>query len=153
MTTKKFWLAAALALSASLVGAATITVLVQQTTIRRKPQFYAPAAGVAKLGDSFDADGPDAGWYKVDGGYIHQSAVTTKSVKVGSESSVGGGATADEVTLAGKGFNSQVEKSYGGKHPEANFAGVDAMERRTTSDDALQRFLRSGGLAPQEAAQ
>ncbi len=137
-----------LALSASLVGAATITVLVQQTTLRKRPQFYAPSAGTAKLGDTFDADGPDAGWYKTDGGYIHQSAVTAKKVKVSASGSVGGGASADEVTLAGKGFNSQVEQSYGGKHPEADFAGVDAMEKRSVSDDAVLRFMGEGGLIP-----
>lgn len=142
----------ALALSASVVAAGTITVLVQQTTLRRKPQFYAPAAGTAKLGETFDASGPDAGWYKTDSGYIHASAVTSKAVKVASSSSVGGGATADEVTLAGKGFNSQVEQSYGGKHPEADFAGVDAMERRAASDEAVLEFMRSGALLPSGGA-
>ncbi len=143
----------ALALSASVVAATTITVLVQQTTLRKRPQFYAPAAGTAKLGDTFDADGPDAGWYKTDGGYIHQSAVTAKSVKVSSGGSVGGSASADEVTLAGKGFNSQVEQSYGGKHPEANFAGVDAMEKRSASDDRVLSFMRAGALIPAGGAQ
>lgn len=133
--------------TAAAAGAATITVLVQQTTLRKKPQFYAPAAGVAKLGDTFEADEPVSGWYKTDDGYIHSSAVTAKKVKVSASSSAGSGATADEVTLAGKGFNSQVEQSYGGKHPEADFAGVDAMEKRQASDEAVLEFLRSGDLA------
>ncbi|MBI3565677.1 MAG: hypothetical protein HY079_10815 [Elusimicrobia bacterium] len=137
-----------LALSASFVAAATVTVLVQQTTLRKKPQFYAPAAGVAKLGETFDAEEAASGWYKTDSGYIHQSAVTAKKVKVSASSSAGSGATADEVTLAGKGFNSQVEQSYGGKHPEADFAGVDAMEKRQASDEAVLEFMRSGGLLP-----
>lgn len=136
-----------LASTAAAAGAATITVLVQQTTLRKRPQFYAPAAGTAKLGQTFDASGPDAGWYKTDEGYIHQSAVTAKAVKVSATSSAGAGATTDEVTLAGKGFNSQVEQSYGGKHPEADFAGVDAMEKRQASDEAVLEFMRSGDLA------
>ncbi len=134
--------------------AATVTVLVQQTAVRKKPQFYAPAAGTARLGQTFEAEGPDGGWYKVDGavdGYIHASAVTAKKVKVGGDS-VGGGASAEEVTLAGKGFNAQVEKSYGAKNGAADFSGVNAMERRGVSDAAVLEFMRSGGLVPEGGA-
>jgi hypothetical protein len=143
-------LAAALGASAAL--AATITVLVQQTAVRKRPQFYAPSAATAKLGDTFDAEGPTGGWYKVDGGYVHESAVSTKKVKLSADSTVagGGGATADEVTLAGKGFNSQVEKSYSAQNSAANFAAVDAMERRSVPDAAEIEFLRRGGLIPKE---
>jgi len=151
--TRVWLLLAAAALSASAVVAATITVLVQQTTLRKRPQFFAASAGTAKLGDAFSASGPDAGWYKTDGGYIHQSAVTAKTVKLGSGSSVGGSASAEEVTLAGKGFNSQVEKSYSEKNAGANFAAVDAMERRSVAEDAVISFLRAGGLLPEGGAQ
>lgn len=127
--------------------AATVTVLVQETAVRKKPQFFAPAAGTARLGQTFEADGPENGWYKVDGavdGYIHASAVTAKKVKVGGDS-VGGGASSEEVTLAGKGFNAQVEKSYA-KGGKGDFAGVDAMERRKASEAAVLAFMREGGL-------
>ena len=146
-------LAAALGASAAL--AATITVLVQQTAVRKRPQFFAPSAATAKLGDSFEATGPDNGWYKTDGGYIHESAVSAKKIKLSAGSTVAGGgsATADEVTLAGKGFNSQVEKSYGAQNASANFAAVIAMERRSVADAAVLEFLRKGGLLPREDAQ
>jgi hypothetical protein len=137
----------------ALAFASTVTVLVQETTLRKRPQFFAPAAGTAKLGQSFEASGPSAGWYKTDEGYLHQSAVTAKKVRLGSADSVGGSASAEEVTLAGKGFNAQVEKSYKGKNGAANFAAVDAMERRTVSESALQEFLRAGGLLPKGGAQ
>jgi hypothetical protein len=127
--------------------AATVTVLVQETAVRKKPQFFAPSAGTARLGQSFDAQGPENGWYKVDGrldGYIHASAVTAKKVKASGDS-VGGGASAEEVTLAGKGFNAQVEKSYA-KDGNGDFAGVDAMERRGFPEAAVLQFMREGGL-------
>ena len=156
MKKTRFWillLAAALGASAAL--AATITVLVQQTAVRKRPQFYAPAAATAKLGDVFSADGPTNGWYKTDGGYIHESAVTAKKVKLSDDATVngGGGATADEVTLAGKGFNSQVEQSYSAQNSAANFAAVDAMEKRAVPDAQEIEFLRRGGLIPKEDAQ
>jgi len=142
---------AAAALGASAAFAATITVLVQSTAVRKRPQFFAPSVATAKLGESFAASGPDGGWYKVDAGFIHESAVTAKKVKLSAGSTVGGSATADEVTLAGKGFNSQVESSYK-KDTPANFAAVDAMEKRAVSDSAVLAFLRSGGLLGQEGS-
>ena len=156
MKKTRFWillLTAALGASAAL--AATITVLVQQTAVRKRPQFFAPAVATANLGDTFEAGSPAAGWYKTDAGYIHESAVSTKKIKLSAGSTVAGGgsATAEEVTLAGKGFNSQVEKSYGAKNSSANFAAVDAQERRSISDAAVLEFLRTGGLLPQGDAQ
>jgi hypothetical protein len=156
MMRTRFWillLAAALGASAAL--AATITVLVQQTAVRKRPQFFAPATATAKLGDTFEADGPDGGWYKTASGYIHESAVSSKKIKLSAGSTVAGGgsATAEEVTLAGKGFNSQVEKSYGAQNASANFAAVDAMERRSVPESAVLEFLRAGGLLPQGGAQ
>lgn len=136
--------AAALPLAAL---AATVTVLVQETAVRRKPQFFAPSAATARLGQTFEAEGPKNGWYEVDGGYIHASAVTAKKVKRSSGDSVGGGASAEEVTLAGKGFNAQVEKEYA-QSASADFGGVDAMERRGFAEAAVLEFMRAGGLLP-----
>ncbi len=145
MKLPRLLLAAAATLTASVAAAATLTVLVQETTLRKRPQFFAPAAGTARLGQTFQAEAPEGGWYKVAGGYLHSSAVTAKKVKVGG-GEVAGSASAEEVTLAGKGFNAQVEKSYGGKNAGANFRAVDAMERRSVSESAVLEFMRAGGL-------
>lgn len=133
----------------SVLGAAayasTITVLVQQTALRKRPQSYSPSVGTARLGQKYESSGLEAGFHKTPSGYIHSSAVTERKVKLGSAASVGGSASSEEVTLAGKGFNAQVEKSYGEKN-EANFAAVNAMERRTVGEAELFAFLRAGGL-------
>jgi hypothetical protein len=139
-------IAAALALLSAAAFASTITVLVQETAVRKRAQSYAPSVGVARLGQKFETSGLESGFYKTSSGYIHASAVTEKKVKLGSADSVGGSASAEEVTLAGKGFNAQVEKSYGEKNGEANFAAVNAMERRSIAEGELFEFLRAGGL-------
>lgn len=139
-------IAVALALTAAAAYASTITVLVQQTALRKRPQSYSPSVGTAKLGQKFESAGLEAGFHKTSGGYIHSSAVTERKVRLGSADSVGGSASSEEVTLAGKGFNAQVEKSYGQKNAAANFAAVDAMERRSVSEAELFAFLRAGGL-------
>jgi hypothetical protein len=152
MKKTSLWFAlASAALAASAAVAATITVLVQQTAVRKRPQFFAPSAATAKLGQTFDAQGPDGGWYKTGAGYIHESAVSAKKVHLSAGGAVGGSATADEVTLAGKGFNSQVEKSYK-QGSTANFAAVDAMERRSVPESSVLEFLRAGGLLGREGS-
>lgn len=143
---RRLLLAAAALLAASAAFAATVTVLVQETALRKRPQSYAPSVGTARLGQKFETEGQESGFYKTASGYIHSSAVTARKVSLGSADSTGGSASADEVTLAGKGFNAQVEKSYGSKNGAANFSGVNAMERRSVSEAALFEFLKSGGL-------
>lgn len=147
MRLPRILLAGAALLAASAALATTVTVLVQETTLRKRPQFYAPSAGAARLGQKFEAEGPTGGWYKTDEGYLHQSAVTAKKVKLGG-GEVSGSASAEEVTLAGKGFNAQVEKSYGDKNGAANFPAVNAMERRSVPESAILAFMREGGLLP-----
>ncbi len=136
--------------TASAALAATVTVLVQETALRKRAQSYAPSVGTARLGQKYETTGLESGFYKTSAGYIHASAVTAKKVSLGSADSVGGSASAEEVTLAGKGFNAQVEKSYGDKNGDAvNFAAVDKMERRSVSEASLFGFLKAGGLMPE----
>ena len=143
-------LAAAVLLSAAAATAATVTVLVQETALRKRAQSYAPSIGTARLGQKFETLGLESGFYKTGSGYLHSSAVTAKKVHLGSADSVGGSASADEITLAGKGFNAQVEKSYGDKNSSAvNFSAVNAMERRSVAESPLFEFLRAGGLLPE----
>lgn len=139
-------LGAVLALSAAAAYASTVTVLVQETALRKRAQSYSPSVGVARLGQKFESLGVEAGFHKTASGYIHSSAVTTRKAGLSGGDGVGGSATADEVTLAGKGFNAQVEKSYGQKNGSVNFAAVNAMERRSVPEAELFDFLRAGGL-------
>jgi len=139
-------LAFILAAFAAAVHASTITVLVQETALRKRAQSYAPSIGTARLGQKFESSGLTAGFHKTPSGFIHASAVTERKVKIGSADSVGGGTSAEEITLAGKGFNAQVEKSYGAQNAGANFTAVNAMERRSVAEPALFDFLRAGGL-------
>lgn len=151
----KFWLplAAALAL-ASAALAATVTVMVQETQIRRRPQFYAPAVATVHLGQRLESEDAQNGWYPVSSekgdGFIHSSAVTSKSVSLSSAKSIGAGSTsAEEITLAGKGFNEQVERSYKGKNSDVDFGAVDAMEKRKVSDVEVLKFMQAGQLLPE----
>ena len=61
-------------------------------------------------------------------------------------------ATTDELALAGKGFNSQVEERYRSDHPELDFTWIDRMETFGASAEEVRRFLDEGRLRPQGGA-
>ena len=153
-TPERFWcLVVALPLAASAVLAATLTVVVQETQVRQRPQFFAPTVATVRLGDRVSgSDASTGGWYKVKAGdttgYIHESAVTAKKVKLASRSAGDSGTSAEEITLAGKGFNEQVEQSYKAGHGDLDFKKVDAMEKRKIGDSKLAAFMKAGGLLP-----
>ena len=145
------WLWILLAAAPATAAALTVTVVVRTAPVKARPQFYAPSVGSAKLGDVFSAGAGKDGWYAVSSGgkdgWLHSSAVTEKRVRLGSGDSVGTGeASADEITLAGKGFNSQVEGAYKKGHPDSDFAAVDAMERAKIPEAAVLKFMEAGGL-------
>ena len=55
-------------------------------------------------------------------------------------------ASDDELTLAGRGFNREVERTFQYQNPEVDFSWIDRMEKMVVSQDEIQKFLRDGGL-------
>lgn len=84
-------------------------------------------------------------------GYVHASAVGEGAgSKEGSSffDDDNKSPSGDDVALAGKGFNPQVEKEYQTKNPTLNFAAVDTMEKITVPDAQLAAFAKAGQLSP-----
>jgi hypothetical protein len=145
------------ALAATAYAASTrLTVTVEEAKIRRTKMFYAPAVATAHHGDTLEAGEHADGWYAVtfDGsaGFIHESAVSTKAGKAKAGKWTGSSeATAEEVTLAGKGFNEDVEKAYRKANKDLDFGLVDKMEKRQVSDKDMLSFMTAGKTLPKEA--
>ena len=106
-----------------------------------------------KAGDSVTQIASQAGWFKVRTstgieGWIHSQAVATGKLAVAAmDKSVQMSATADEVALAGKGFNRQVEEEYKNRNKGISFIEVDRMIRIKVTPDELRRFLMESKLA------
>lgn len=147
-------LIAIILLSALSVGAAaaeTVKVVTRSNALRAECRFSSPVRAKLRFGDTLNVNGRKGDWYLVSfgaaKGCIHKSAVEARSFSVsGGGASRGGGASADEVSLAGKGFNPQVEDSYRKDNKSLNYAQVDEVERLTVSDAALEAFVLQGGL-------
>ncbi|WP_243369910.1 SH3 domain-containing protein [Geotalea sp. SG265] len=142
-----------LQLTGVALAADTARVIVKENAIREQCRFFSPVKTKIRLNDRLTVTAKSGDWYKVTfkgvSGCVHKSAVEQKSFKLGSIMGSGKTASQDEVSLAGKGFNPQVEASYKGSHPEADFHTVDTIEGFKVSGDSLDEFLRNGGLNAQ----
>ncbi len=151
--------AVALCGAGAAVAADVLQVKVREAKVRSAPKHYKPAVDTVKYAEPVEVLATDAGaqgWLKVrtpraHEGYLHESAVTDEDLpepKAGSEFGAAGGVSQDEVALAGKGFNPQVEKKYRDKNPdlEGAFAEVDRMEKRKIEESDLDAFFQQGKL-------
>jgi hypothetical protein len=78
---------------------------------------------------------------------MHASALTTKRVvlKAG-QADVQTGATRDELALAGKGFNEQVESAFKKKNANLDYTWINRMENFKISPEQMQGFLAKGNV-------
>ncbi len=148
----KYWLAAlGLLLTASVATAASVRIITQRGMLREEKRFFAPVIARIPYAESLHVLGSEGDWLRVyyqnKYGWIHRGEVNeqkfTLSVFTGEST---GGATQDEVALAGKGFTPQVEKVFRQRNPDMQFVLVDQVESLRISDKKIQTFLEQGNL-------
>jgi hypothetical protein len=157
MTTKRRWmlwvgavvLAAGVAIAAPKTGS-TVTIRVLSAKVMKSPKFIGAAAGAVSRGDQLVVKEVKGDWYLVEGsvsGWIHKSSVTEGKVELSSKpGESGGGASRDEVELAGRGFTPQVEEQYRSKNPNLDFSHVDLIEKTEVDPTELEAFVVEGQL-------
>jgi hypothetical protein len=131
-------------------------VRVQSCPVRHAPSFLGKVAGTLSYGTRVQVTEAGGAWTKIAvttpslSGWVHQSALSRKPVKLraGTED-VSTAASSDELALAGKGFNEQVESVYRNENPGLNYKWVDEMETYRIGENKLRQFLKSGRLSPE----
>ena len=63
------------------------------------------------------------------------------------------GASGDELALAGKGFNADVEAKFKAEHADIDFSWVDKMSKMSATTSQLAEFAKAGGLKQSGGAQ
>jgi hypothetical protein len=131
-------------------AAETLKVTTRENAVRGDCRFFAPVRLKVSLGDQLTVKGRKGDWYLVSAkgvnGCIHKSAVESRSFAASGRRASTGGASADEVSLAGKGFNPQVEAGYRKSGKDLNYAAVDEISRISVSEKSLETFVLQGGL-------
>ena len=154
----RFWLIAGLvsvAVSAFAAGAATMSVQVKNGQIRATPSFLGKVVAPLSYGDRVQVVETRNDWMNVTGpggqsGWVHSSALTKKKIVMSSGSQdVQTGASGDELALASKGFNSDVEADFKSKNQNVDFTWVDRMEKYKVSPQEMKEFLKDGDVKPE----
>jgi uncharacterized protein YgiM (DUF1202 family) len=124
-------------------------ILVRKTNLRATPKLWAKSLGSLQYGDSVHMLGAEAGWVKVKTkgkeGFVHASALTQRQIVLSGKAAPQT-VSRDQVVLAGKGFNSQVEKQLAAGNTHLNFAAVNEIEKMKVSPSDLAAFIRNGKL-------
>ena len=131
-----------------------MSIQVKKAVLRDKPSFLGRPAAYAVYGDRVRVADRQGDWVHVEtpagaAGWVHASAVTAKRIvlKAGAADAPSS-ASADELALAGKGFNADVEAEFKAANRDVDYRWVDTMEGMNFSPNELSRFLRQGGVAP-----
>ena len=131
-------------------AAETLKVTTRENAVRGECRFFAPVKLKVSLGDTLTVKGRKGDWYLVSArgvnGCIHKSAVGSRSFASSGRRASTGGTSTDEVSLAGKGFNPQVESGYRKSNNNLNYAAVDEIIRIQVSEKDLESFVLQGGL-------
>ena len=144
-------LAVLLAISVSAAVTASMSVQVRNAKVRATPSQLGRVVATVEYGAAVQTGALQRGWYPVtlpDGktGWLHESALSKKPIKMqAGTSDAATGVSSDEVALAGKGFNEQVEAKLKADG-KLDYAWVDRMATFEVSEEQIKAFRAAGHL-------
>ena len=137
---------------AAVQAATQMSIQIQTGQLRETPTFLGRIVTSVQYGDRVDIVTKQGAWNQVrtaggKSGWIHESALTRDKIvlKAGAQD-VNRTASGEELALAGKGFNSDVEADFKSKNKEIDFTWIDRMEKIVVGESQIVTFLREGGL-------
>jgi SH3-like domain-containing protein len=132
----------------SLVGK-TMYVTAKTIEVKSSTAFFADTLGTLSYGAPVSILQEYGKWLQIKSselpelsGWVSATSLTSKRIISGSSTS----ASANELALAGKGFNQEVENAYR-QNGALNYEAVDAMEAMSIPNRQLFSFLQEGRLA------
>jgi len=132
----------------------TMSVQVKKCHLRNQPSYMGKIVGDLSYGDLVTVKEEQESWLNVAtaakavGGWVHVSALSTKQILLKPDSrDVKASTSSEEIALAGKGFNQQVEREYQKQNRHIDFSWVEKMEQIVIPQKEIQAFLLEGGLA------
>lgn len=140
--------------AAEAVAGANLFIGVKTGQLRATPTPFGKILASPRYGEKVEKLAVDGAWLRVrygkSEGWVHNSMVSAKVAGLSAgQGDVASGASSEELTLAGKGFNAQVEAEYRQKNRTLDFATIDRMEKLVVSQSQMSRFLADGGVKPE----
>jgi SH3-like domain-containing protein len=144
-------LAVLLVVGAGAAFAAPMHIQIRNCRVRATPSQLGTVVATVDYGATVQAGTLQRGWYPVttaDGkaGWVHESALSRKPLTMrAGAGDVATGVSADEVALAGKGFNEQVEAKLRADGT-LDYTWVDRMSKFEVSPEQIAKFRAQGNL-------
>ena len=128
-----------------------MTVQVKETQLRSTPSHLGKIITRAPYGARVTVLEERGDWkraaYGNSRGWVHASALTTKRIVLtAGKTAQTGSVNQDEIALAGKGFNQEVENRYRKTNQNLDYAWINRMENFTVSADQMETFIGEGRL-------
>ncbi len=133
----------------------SVSVIVKETQIRTTQSFFGEVLATLSYEDSVQLLGSyreEDAWLMVRSGsgtegWVHRSALETRRFTfTAGEQDSRLGADTDELALAARGFNQEIETNYK-EEQGPNYSAVDRMEESGVELERLFEFIREGGLS------
>lgn len=135
-------------------AAGTKSVQVRKAQLRQRPSFLGPVIKELSYGELVEVLTERPPWFHItdatgSSGWMHASALTSKRVVLRDRGeATRTSATSEEISLAGKGFNEQVEAEFQKRNPGVDYTWVDRMEQISIPTPEMEQFLRDGDVKP-----
>ncbi|MHB8809635.1 MAG: SH3 domain-containing protein [Desulfobulbaceae bacterium] len=130
-----------------------LSVQVKKCQLRNQPSFLGKIVSNLSYGDQVTVLEEKESWVNVQppsqkgAGWVHVSALSTKKIVLNpGSSSVASSTSSEEIALAGKGFNEQVEQEFKKRNSSIDFTWIDKMEQIVIPQKEIQAFLQQGSL-------
>jgi uncharacterized protein YgiM (DUF1202 family) len=138
--------------AAQAARGSTQYVAAKTVALKSSTGFFASTRGTLSYGAAVTVLQVKGKWVEVRSaanaslsGWIAVSSLTSKRIVAGASST----ATNQEVAMAGKGFNQEIEDAYKASG-ELNYADVDRTEAQAVSERELYDFIVEGHLSQGE---
>jgi hypothetical protein len=135
--------------TAQVARGGTLYAAVKSVPLKTSTWFFAGTKGTLNYGDRVTVLQVNGKWVEVRSvtnaslsGWTQSANMSAKQIVSGNTST----ASAQEIALAGKGFNQEVEDTYKTKG-SLNYADVDKTEEITVNEAVLLRFIEEGHLS------
>ena len=132
----------------------TMSVQMKTSELRSTPSGLGSVVTGVKRGDRLTILEEKGDWTRVSTekviiGWIPTSSLTDRKIKIragGADARIA--ASSDEMSLATKGFTSEIEADFKKKNQDIDFTWVDKMIAMDVSTREMKSFLEKGGLKP-----
>jgi uncharacterized protein YgiM (DUF1202 family) len=119
-------------------------VAVESLAVKDGAGFFSRDLGTLPLGREVTVTREDGKWTQIRAGNL-SGWVSTSGLSTRRVTAAGSPVTPSEVSLAGKGFSTEVEREYQAGGPD--YSMVDYMEQLVIPNPELQQFVDEGRLA------